>query len=480
MGRYWQAIREGVAREAENKRPTLNRDERAFQAAAIEILETPASPAARIFSALIMLFAAGALVWSWFGRVDTYATIQGKLIPIGKVQVIEPLITGTVKALHVKAGDRVTAGDMLVELEPAEYAAERQKNAGNLAATEVSKARLKALVDAVADGTSYIDAELVAPPNAPGPLVDLQRLQMRQSLAAYQAEQESLEAEIAQKRVEIERGNKSLVERRKLVSLAGDRLNVFEELEKRQVGIKTNTIDARQGEQSQVMAAVADEGHIAELEATVRTLTAQKRARREAYLDKVATELIEIDRSIGVLQQDLAKAELFERASLLKSPVAGRVQQLEVNTLGEVVQTGQRLMVIVPDGTALEIEAMLLNRDKGFVHEGQDVRVKLEAFPFTKYGTLDGKVLTVSNDAIPAGAPQAPGAKDETARDAAGPLVFPMRIALNETFIRVEGNDVVLTPGMSVTAEIRTGNRRVIEFLLDPLMEMTDEAFHER
>ncbi len=229
------------------------------------------------------------------------------------------------------------------------------------------------------------------------------------------------------------------------------------------------------------MAAVADEGHIAELGATIRTLSAQKRARREVYLDKVATELIEIDRSIGALRQDLAKAELFERASLLKSPVAGRVQQLEVNTLGEVVQTGQRLMVIVPDGTALEIEAMLLNRDKGFVHEGQDVRVKLEAFPFTRYGRLNGKVLTVSNDAIPAGAPQQGSpAMTETAREAAGPLVFPVRIALNEASIRVEGNDVLLTPGMSVTAEIRTGNRRVIEFLLDPLMEMADEAFHER
>ncbi|MER9313267.1 HlyD family efflux transporter periplasmic adaptor subunit [Mesorhizobium australicum] len=166
---------------------------------------------------------------------------------------------------------------------------------------------------------------------------------------------------------------------------------------------------------------------------------------------------------------------------MLKSPVAGRVQQLEVNTLGEVVQTGQKLMVIVPDGTKLEIEAMLLNRDKGFVHEGQEVRVKLEAFPFTRYGTLDGKVLTVSNDAIPAGAPQQPStAKEESARDSAGPLVFPVRIALNETSIRVEGRHVVLTPGMSVTAEVKTGNRRVLEYLLDPLMEMTDGAFHER
>ncbi|QKC90607.1 HlyD family type I secretion periplasmic adaptor subunit [Mesorhizobium sp. NZP2234] len=481
MGRYWNAIREGVAREAGTKRPALNRHEREFQAAAIEILETPASPAARIFAALIMVFASGALAWSWFGRIDTYATVQGKLIPLGKVQVIEPLITGTVKALHARLGAHVEAGDVLVELDPSEYAAERQKLSGNLEAAEVSEARLEALVDAVAQETPSAQASFTAPEGAAPDVVALQLQQMRQSLAAYQAEQASLEAAIAQKQVEIERGNRTLAERRRLVSLAGDRLEVYEQLERRQVGIRTSTIEARQGQQDQLMAAVDGEGQVAELEATMRTLAAQKRERREAYLDKVNTELIEVDRTIGGLQQDLAKAELFERSSVLKSPVAGRVQQLEVNTLGEVVQTGQRLMVIVPDGTKLEIEAMLLNRDKGFVHEGQEARVKIEAFPFTRYGTLDGKVLTVSNDAIPAGASQqAPGAKQEAAHDAAGPLVFPVRIALNETSIRVEGQDVLLTPGMSVTAEAKTGDRRVLEFLLDPLIEMTDEAFHER
>jgi hemolysin D len=164
---------------------------------------------------------------------------------------------------------------------------------------------------------------------------------------------------------------------------------------------------------------------------------------------------------------------------LLRSPVSGRVQQLEVSTTGEVVQTGQRLIIVVPDGTALEIEAMLPNRDKGFVREGQDARVKLEAFPFTKYGTLDGKVLTVSNDAIPAGKGQSDG-ETGTAQDAAGPLVFPVRISLGQTVIRANGEDVALTSGMSVTAEVKTGSRRVLEYLLDPLTEMQDEAFHER
>jgi hemolysin D len=479
MGRYWEAVKSGVAREAQDKRPRLNRDELEFQAAAVEILETPASPAARIFAALIMLFAAGALGWAWFGHVDTHAVLQGKLIPIGKVQVIESLINGTVKAIHVTAGDHIAAGDLLVELDPAEYAAERQKLAGSLASAEVSAARLTAIVDVVARKVPALEAEFTAPPGAPAALVELQHLQMRQSLAAYYAEQASLEADIAQKQVEIHRGRKTLVERRKLVGLTGDRLSIFTELEKRGVGIKSQTIDARQGEQDQLMAMVAEEGRIAELKAAVEALSTRKRERHEAYLDRVVTELIEIDRNIGVLQQDLAKAELFERASLLKSPVAGRVQQLEINTLGEVVQTGQQLMVLVPDGTALEIEALLLNKDKGFVREGQEVRVKVEAFPFTRHGTLGGEVVAVSNDAVPLGAPASAGISGAT-QGTAGPLVFPVRIVLAQVSIRSDSEDIPLTPGMSVTAEIKTGSRSILEFLLDPLVEMADEAFHER
>ncbi|MBE1208473.1 HlyD family type I secretion periplasmic adaptor subunit [Aminobacter carboxidus] len=479
MGRYWDAVKAGIAQDKGNKRPALNRDEREFQAAAIEILETPASPAARIFVGLIIVFAIGALTWSWFGRVETTASIQGKIVPVGKVQVIEPLIAGRVKAIHAKAGDHVEAGDRLIELDPAEQVAERQKLAGGLAAAEVSAARLKAILEAVANGTEARQATFAAPPSATLPTVELQLAQMRQSLSAYQAEQASFEADVAQKQVEIEQGRKTLTERQKLVSLSGQRLGIYVELEKRGVGVKSETINARQSEQDQLMAVVNESGRLAELEATVKSLAARKRERREAYLDRMTSELIEVDRTIGILRQDLAKAELFERASILASPVAGRVQQVEVATLGDVVQSGQQLMVVVPDGTALEIEAMLLNKDKGFVREGQDTRIKLEAFPFTRYGTLNGKVATVSNDAIPVGASVNAGGGG-VAQGAAGPLVFPVRITLDRSSIRVDGQDVALTPGMSVTAEIKTGSRRVIEFLLDPLIEAKDEAFHER
>lgn len=479
MGRYWEAVREGIARDRKSRGPRMNRDEREFQAAAIELLEAPASPTGRIFAGLIVAFAVGALTWSWFGRVETHAVLQGKLVPVGSVQVIEPLVTGRVKAIYAKLGARVERGDLLVELDGAEYAAEREKLAVNLASTEISAARLRALIEAVNNNTRAADASFPAPDGVSLELVELQLQQMRQSLAAYQAEQASLAAEIAQKKVEVERGNRTLTERRKLVSLSGDRLGIYLALEERGVGIKSNTIDARQAEQDQVLAVVTEEGRLAELDAAAATLAARKAERREAYLDKLATELADTDREIATLRQDLAKATLFEKANQLRSPASGRVQQLEVTTLGEVVQSGQRLMIVVPDGTPLQIEAMLPNRDKGFVYEGQDVRIKLEAFPFTKYGTLPGKVLTVSNDAVPAGR-DLPDSDEAIAQNAANPLVFPVRISLDQDTIKVDGAIVALTPGMSVVAEVRTGGRRVIEYLLDPLIETQDEAFHER
>ena len=192
-------------------------------------------------------------------------------------------------------------------------------------------------------------------------------------------------------------------------------------------------------------------------------------------------QLEENERRLAGLRQEVVKARLKEAQSRLYAPVAGTVQQLSVFTVGEVVTTGQRLMIIVPKGTKLEVEAMLLNRDKGFVREGQDVRIKLESFNFTKYGVIDGTVTSISNDAVSLNQSQQQGAQGQSSLPGAqGPLVFPVKIALSREMIRADGKDVHLTPGMSVAAEIKTGNRRVIEFFLSPLLKLKDEALRER
>jgi hemolysin D len=478
MGRYLTAVKAGIE-QSKKPRRKLGRTEREFQAASLEILETPSSITARLFTFAIMVFVVAAAAWSWLGRIDTHASLQGKIIPIGKVKVVEPLITGTVKALHVKLGDHVNEGDLLVELDPAENVAEMSKVRVELELATLSSAKLRAMLEAVERGAAPDTAGFLQPPNTGRDIYELQLQHMRRALVSFASEQSSIDAELAKVAVEAENTSATLEQRHKLIDLTSEKTGIFSALEKKKLGLRTDALEAKRTEQDLRVTLTAEEGHLADLMASAKAMVARKAERLAAFQEKTVTDLVESERHIAALTQELAKVEVLERSSRLTAPVAGHVQQLQVNTLGQVVTTGRQLMVIVPDNSLLEIEAMLLNRDKGFVREGQAARVKLDAFPFTKYGTLDGQVIGVSNDAVSANASQS-ASNGGDAQAATGPLVFPVRISLGEKSINVEGDTVNLTPGMSVQAEVKTGSRRVIEFLLDPLLRMTDEAFHER
>ncbi|BBA32640.1 HlyD family secretion protein [Methylocaldum marinum] len=149
----------------------------------------------------------------------------------------------------------------------------------------------------------------------------------------------------------------------------------------------------------------------------------------------------------------------------LAAPVDGVVQQLAVHTVGGVVTPAQPLLVIVPRDNPLEVEAFIQNKDIGFVNAGQEAEVKIETFPFTKYGTIPAKVMQVSNDAI---------------QDEKRGLIYAARVALSHATMVVEEKAVNLTPGMAVTVEIKTGKRRLIEYFLSPLLQYEDESLRER
>ncbi|MBI1214337.1 MAG: HlyD family efflux transporter periplasmic adaptor subunit [Alphaproteobacteria bacterium] len=170
---------------------------------------------------------------------------------------------------------------------------------------------------------------------------------------------------------------------------------------------------------------------------------------------------------------------------VLTAPVEGTVQQLAIHTVGGVVTPAQQLMVIVPADARLEIEAMIQNKDIGFVHEGQKAELKLETFPFTRYGLRHGTVLDISRDAVtpqqqqPARGNTAGGAATTTP-PAAKDSLYKARISLDIPSMNVEGKTIPLTPGMTVTAEIKTGKQRILDYLLDPLLRYRDGSFHER
>lgn len=209
---------------------------------------------------------------------------------------------------------------------------------------------------------------------------------------------------------------------------------------------------------------IAD-SRLAEVAASIAGTARQRdKAHAEFRRDRLA-ELAGAEARAASMRAELIKAEQRAGQQNLTAPVDGHVQELAVHTVGGVVTPAQPILVIVPDDSLLEVEAQVLNKDIGFVAEGQPVEIKLEAFPFTRYGLIEGAVLDVSSDAV----------EDERLG-----LVYTARIGLDRATIDVDGQGVRLAPGMAVTAEIKTGSRRLIEYVLGPLLQAGQESLRER
>ncbi len=479
---YWSVARAALAEQkAQGKKPKLTRNEREFQAAAIEIMETPPSPGGRLLAFALLTLLTLAIGWSIIGRIDIYATLQGKIIPSGHIKVIEPLITGRVQAIHVRQGEIVKQGDLLIELDPTEHHAERVRLDEEKTIVEAVSARLGSAMLAIKKKTPANAIAISLPGNVPEAVRKLQQQVLAQTLSSYYAEQERLGREAYQRAMELERTRGTVKEREQLVAVMTERLEMLEKLVKRGSGSRATYLERAELLYEQRADLATDKGRLDEIKAALVTLRQQAIERREAILHDLIKELAENEKRLSSLRQELRKARVREVQSTLYAPVDGTVQQLAVHTIGDVVTTGQQVMVIVPKGTKLEVEAMLQNKDKGFVQEGQNARVKIETFPFTKYGIIPGDVMAVSNDAInpQQQAGQAGGSAAQVPASSAQ-LLFPVRISLARETIRVDGEDVHLSPGMAVSAEVKTGDRRIIEFVLSPLLRMKDESLRER
>ena len=206
-------------------------------------------------------------------------------------------------------------------------------------------------------------------------------------------------------------------------------------------------------------------GQVSELNAALKTVDSQRAQfiaeTRKSTVDALNTAQQKIDS----YQQETIKAEQRQKQTVLRSPVDGTVQQLAIYTIGGVVTPAQALMVIAPKDDQVEVEAFIQNKDIGFVHEGQSAEIKIETFPHAKYGTIDGKVLSISDDAI---------------SDEKKGLIYSSIVRMDKNMMNVEGKQVNLGSGMAVTVEIKTGQRRLIEYFLSPLVQNAKDSLHER
>ena len=458
------------------------REELAFLPAALEIVETPPSPIGRLIAITIAVLFCAALVWSWWGTVDIVASATGKIVPSGRTKVIQPFETGVVRAIRVQDGQAVKAGDVLVELDPTVNAAERDHLQNDLLAEQLNAARLRAALAAVGD----LEADFVAPAGADPVLVGTQRQLLLNQVNEHRAKIASLARQQAQKEAEQDTIGATIHKLEATIPVVQQRVDIRKTLMERELTSKITYFEILQLLVEQQEELSVQKSHLNEAAAAVAAIRETRGQAVAEYRKSLSDELAKAEQKANGLTQDLIKAERKTTLQRLAAPVDGVVQQLAIHTVGGVVTPAQALLVIVPNDSRLEIEAMVSNRDIGFIHTGQEAQIKIDTFNFTRYGLLHGEVLSVSQDAIIRDQPQdrsgdrRQGAQNDSSEPKGQELNYGARISLDRTKMQVEERMVDLSPGMAVTVEIKTGTRTILSYVLSPILRYQQEALRER
>ena len=457
-------------------------EELAFLPAALEIVETPPSPTRRAIGATIIALFCLTLLWATLGTVDIVATAPGKIIPSGRTKVIQPFETGVVSAIHVRDGQSVKAGDVLIELDPTMTEAEVDHLKSDLIAAGLDVARLRAALDGRAN-----PLEDFRPPEGASPaLIEMNRQFLISQTAEQQAKLAALDRQVAQKEAERATTAATIAKIEATIPVVTQRVDVRKYLVAKEYGSKLQYLTELQDLVGLQQELVVQQSHIHEAEAAVAALIQTRAQTAAEYRRTRFEELSKAEQKAAGFAQDVIKAERRTKLQALTAPVDGVVQQLAVHTVGGVVTPAQALLALVPLDSHMEIEAMVSNRDIGFVHADQEAEVKIDTFSFTRYGLLHGRVLNLSQDAIARDKPQdksndkAPGAENSTSEPKGQELNYAARVSLDRTQMEVENKLVNLSPGMAVTVEIKTGTRRIISYLLSPLLRYKQEVLRER
>ncbi len=429
-----------------------------FMPSALEIIETPESPLGKLVIWSILILLITLITWSIVGQIDEVATAQGKIIPDGNIKVIQSLEGGVITAIHVEEGQHVTKGQLLIELDTTINQVELDKLTSGLEIAKVERAILNAAVegnvkaiDRLIKENSHLNlnADSVLRQKELGVLIQSSQSQKQNALSTS-INQSSNELEIAVKNLNLTETKLKIIDAEivKLKSLVASGSAPENDLT-----AKENELLLTQQEKELQLA------QITLYQSQVTGKENEKTMNGVDYKKNLMGELVTKDKAIMDLEKEIEKITKRLSLQIITAPVDGMIQGIGANTIGGIISSEKPIVTIVPDNTPLVLEAMVLNKDIGFIQVGQQVDIKLDTFPFQKYGAILGEISHISPDAV---------------EDDKLGFVYKIKVKPLTTTLKVEQKTMAISPGMTAQAEIKTGKRRIIEFFLPGIEEVKD------
>ncbi len=453
--------------EAFTRVRTLRADPLDFAPGILRLEQAPPSPLPRYVLWTLLALVAVALAWSAFGRLDIIAVAPGRLVPESYLQIVQPAEPGVVRELLVREGDTVKAGQVLARMDMRTSDADRRQLDNEIALTALRLRR--------------VDAELagVALTPKPGERSELFAQVEAQFKARRQAYLDAVETERSTLvRAEQERSAAKEVEAKleKVLPIYREQEAAFDKLTREGYSGRLMSLEKQRERIEKEQELKAQQFAIAALTATIeqahrRIAQITSNYRRELQDERVQAEALAVR-----LEQERRKQSVRQELMELRAPQDGIVKDFATHTVGSVLSPGTVLMTLVPVGGGMQAEVWVTHDDVGFVRERQPAQVKLAAYPFQKYGMLEGRVRRVSPDASDAG-----DARGDRRGGEAGGAGYRTLVAIDTPYLEsADGRRHVLQPGMQVTAEIHLGTRTVLEYLLSPVQRAVHEAARER
>ena len=458
-----------------------------FHPETLAVEESPSSPIhwRVMFALTAMVICAG--TWAYVGRLASYLTANGKVQTAGRTKVLEPRVSGKVVKILVTDGDTVKSNAILVELDPTDALVDRTILDHKLTDLRAENQRLAMEVQAARVDTIDPNTRIQWDKDVP-PVVRAREEGVAQAaLAKLAAQVKALLSQKHAKEAERDKFAGNIAAQKALVAITQENLTMIESLMKSGYNSQAKYLDMKAQLDDQQVTQTAYEGSLESAKQAILVIDSQIATAREVFVATATNTISTNEQTIVDLAQQLIKAQQTLANMTLRAPVSGIIHVSGVTTVGQIVKPGQQLMQIVPSDAPLEVLAYVSNTDIGFIRKGDLASIKITAFAFKTYGSIDGTVIDIANDAL---ALQGKTTVQTSSLDGeygptsdaqkTGNLQFPITVRAARATMMVDGKEVALIPGMAVEVEVLTENRRAIDYLLSPIKDLFSTAGHER